>query len=158
MYNELFGQQLLAKTLLHVLDLTPETIERFRDCYLNKVDGEIVIIVFTRLGGGNRADYQHVYDKLARHPNYLRDYDDTFDSTYSYIEFSVPELFKCFIKEAAQVSLDYKPMERYLNMITDLDNKKDTPDTKKALEIGKKIAEQIKAAEASGGGVKIIEI
>jgi hypothetical protein len=69
---------------------------RFRDIYLNE-DGS-KIILYTRNGGGNREGYFWVFDILKQHPNYIRDYDDDFDCTYAYIEFSVPEEAKEFVK------------------------------------------------------------
>jgi hypothetical protein len=62
---------------------------RFRDIYLNE-DGT-KIILYTRNGGGNREGYWYVFKILKAHPNYLIDYEDDFDSTYAYIEFSVPK-------------------------------------------------------------------
>lgn len=38
---------------------------------------------------------------MKTHPNYLRDYDDDFDSTYAYIEFSVPEKCKDLMRALA---------------------------------------------------------
>jgi len=68
------------------------TSGRFRDIYLNE-DGT-KIILFTRNGGGNREAYWYMFDIIKKHPNYIFDYDDSFDSTYTYIEFSIPEKFK----------------------------------------------------------------
>jgi len=65
---------------------------RFRDIYLNE-DGTRIIL-YTRNGGGNREYYNYVFEILRQHPNYLEDYDDDYDSTYAYIEFSVPEEYK----------------------------------------------------------------
>lgn len=65
---------------------------RFRDIYLNR-DGT-KIILYTRNGGGNREYYEYVFELLRKHPNYLTDYDDDFDNTYAYIEFSVPEAYQ----------------------------------------------------------------
>lgn len=65
---------------------------RFRDIYLNE-DGT-KIILYTRNGGGNREEYWYIFEVLKTHPNYLRDYDDDYDETYAYIEFSVPEKYR----------------------------------------------------------------
>lgn len=77
---------------------------RFRDIYLNE-DGT-KIILFTRNGGGNRESYFYIFDILKTHPNYITDYDDDFDCTYAYIEFSVPEEYKEALK---QLSTGEKP-------------------------------------------------
>lgn len=70
---------------------------RFRDIYYDKTEG--IVVLYTRNGGGNREYYQYVFDLLSKHPNYLRDYDDDYDCTYAYIEFSVPELYKKFLND-----------------------------------------------------------
>jgi len=72
-----------------MLGLAPADVGRFRDCFV--ANGEIAI--YTRNGGGNRPDYWEVFEKLSRHPSYLRDEDDEFDSTYATIYFSFPKEF-----------------------------------------------------------------
>src|SRR3990167_3082180 len=92
MYNLMHGMNPLAGILLKMLEIDQEGSKyssgRFRDIYLNE-DGK-KIILFTRNGGGNRETYQETIDILATHPNFITDYDDEFDCTYAYIEFSVP--------------------------------------------------------------------
>ena len=99
LYNLLHGMNYLTPILLAILDIDQEEGKwgsgRFRDIYLNK-DGT-KIILFTRNGGGNRDSY-FPYD-IRNHPNYLNDYDDDFDCTYAYIEFSVPKGFKGLMRK-----------------------------------------------------------
>ena len=114
MYNMLFGINQNYKVLLKVLNLTTEKCGRFRDCYLQ--DGKI--IVYTRNGGGNREDYQKYIDELAKHPNYIKDYDDDFDRTYCYIEFSIPDEFKKDIENIQ--SEKYTPTEKFQMLIKNL--------------------------------------
>jgi len=99
LYNILHGMNYLTPVLLAILDIDQKGSRwnsgRFRDIYLNE-DGT-KIILFTRNGGGNRESY--FPDDIVEHPNYLTDYDDDFDSTYAYIEFSVPKGFKRLIKK-----------------------------------------------------------
>ena len=113
LYNLLFGVNEIAPLLLFILDIDQPDEKwesgRFRDIYLNE-DGTKVIL-YTRNGGGNRDHWSFSYPeykegedcpcpgciithKLKKHPNYIKDYDDDFDSTYAYIEFDVPEQFK----------------------------------------------------------------
>ena len=98
-YNILHGMNYLTPVLLAILDIDQKGSRwnsgRFRDIYLNE-DGT-KIILFTRNGGGNRESY--FPDDIRKHSNYLTDYDDDFDSTYAYIEFSVPKGFKRLIKK-----------------------------------------------------------
>lgn len=70
---------------------------RFRDIYFKSDENKIVL--YTRNGGGNRDSYFYIFDILKTHPNYITDYDDDFDSTYAYIEFSVPEKFEKILKD-----------------------------------------------------------
>ena len=64
---------------------------RFRDCFLS--DDEKHIIIFTRVGGGNR-NCGFGEEVLYEDPNFVRTYDDEFDSTYGYYEFRVPDKWK----------------------------------------------------------------
>jgi len=109
LYNMLFGYNpgciLLAPMLT---DQNPEEFfPRFRDCYLS--DDNESIIVYTRVGGGNRSyamepphervgygddcddDWSFGEDKLYEMPTFIRTWDDDFDETYGYYEFGVPE-------------------------------------------------------------------
>lgn len=62
---------------------------RLRDAYLSK--DRTKVIVYTRLGGGNRDSYKQSIDRLRSKYNYVKDYDDTFDSTYASFEFKIDE-------------------------------------------------------------------
>ena len=103
MYNIMHGVNELAPLLKKILDLDqPEgkyETGRFRDISLNKDASKIIL--FTRNGGGNREQYQPIMDELAKHPNYLTDYDDDYDSTYAHIEFSVPSEYAEQVKKLA---------------------------------------------------------
>jgi len=50
---------------------------------------ERYIYILTRLGGGNRPDYQREIDEMRAMPEYVTDYDDAFDSTYATFVFEV---------------------------------------------------------------------
>ena len=87
LYNLLFDSNIDANQLLAILGYTREDCGRFRDIYID--NGHIVI--HTRNGGGNREDYQDVFDVMRRHPWYVRDEDDEFDCTYANIFFEIPK-------------------------------------------------------------------
>lgn len=145
LYNIVFGENPLGEALLATLGLKPETVGRYRDCFVS--GGEIA--VYTRNGGGNRScvcEYEPKYGtpdckhhtsqseedeytksgliektgrreivtwyhceepnseacgcygcvisyRLPKHPHYLCDLDDDFDSTYATIYFSFPAEF-----------------------------------------------------------------
>jgi len=104
MYNMLFGVNQYSDLLLSFLGLTKGDFARFRDVSLTK-DGNIA--VYTRLGGGNRecwcsspkehsedGCYGRTIEQLQKHPHYLSDQDDDFDSTYATFYFSVPDQYK----------------------------------------------------------------
>lgn len=91
LYNMLFGTNEDTPVLLGIIEVNKEYFTRFRDIELTKA-GE-VIRVFTRIGGEYRKVYKETWQKIRNHKLYIKDYDDSFDETYAYIEFSVPERF-----------------------------------------------------------------
>jgi hypothetical protein len=115
LYNMLFGMNPLTPILLAILDLDQKNGQwrtgRFRDIYYDKEKEKIIL--YTRNGGGNREHWDDekepgpdcmctgcvIRHHLRRHPNYIRDWDDDFDCTYAYVEFSVPERFKDYLDE-----------------------------------------------------------
>lgn len=88
-----------SKFLLSLLESDEEyAIGRFRDAWMETDEnGELEIALYTRNGGGNREHHNCpqctgcVMEQIVRHPLYLRDADDSFDSTYATIYFKVPE-------------------------------------------------------------------
>lgn len=64
---------------------------RFRDCFVSD-DGKHIII-YTRVGGGNRNE-GFGEEELYEDENFVRTWDDDFDSTYGYYEFKVPDKWK----------------------------------------------------------------
>ena len=110
LYNAIFGVNPATVLIAPMLtDERPESyFPRFRDCYVE--DGNIV--VYTRVGGGNRsydthppyacnydegdwdADWDFGENKLYELPTFIRTYDDEFDTTYGYYVFGVPDEWK----------------------------------------------------------------
>ena len=92
LYNMMHGYN--PACLFFAPMLTEENPEqyfpRFRDCYIG--DNEDTIVIFTRVGGGNRGYYDE--EKLYEMPEFIRTWDDDFDSTYGYYEFLVPDEWK----------------------------------------------------------------
>ena len=87
MYNMIFGMNPDSDKLLSLLGKTTSDFGRFRNVYME--DG--CIVVHTRNGGGNREDYEDVFEEMSMHPWYSHDADDDFDCTYANIYFKVPE-------------------------------------------------------------------
>jgi hypothetical protein len=119
MYNILFGKNKKSDFLLNILGLTEADCGRFRDCYLK----DDIIVIYTRNGGGNREQYQEVIDELSKHPNYLNDYDDNYDSTYCYIEFSIPDRHISDCKGLKQEK--HTPGEKFKMLINDISKPRD---------------------------------
>lgn len=87
LYNIFNGYNPSSAQLLNLLQLSPGDFGRYRDIY--STDG--FIVVHTRCGGGNRDEYQGVFDRATEHPWYDHDEDCDFDCTYADIFFKIPE-------------------------------------------------------------------
>jgi hypothetical protein len=104
LYNALFGKNPASGVLLAILGLNESDVGRFRDAYVTEEDGQPVIAIYTRNGGGNRDHYDDEVEEgpgcrctgctityvLPAMPGYVRDEDDDFDSTYATVYFRPP--------------------------------------------------------------------
>lgn len=153
LYNMLFGENEYTPVLLGVLGLDKESFGRFRDIYLNK-DGS-KIIVLTRCGGGNRECYENMFEEMSKHENYIKDYDDDFDCTYAYIEFSIPEKFKDMCKSLAtgeNPKTVHEKFETHMNNANDPNSE----EAKKDEEVARKIMEAL--SNPSSDGINFIKL
>lgn len=147
LYNMLFKENEKADKLLSMLALDRELFGRYRDVYLN-ADGS-KIIVYTRCGGENREEYDWVFENMERHPNYISDYDDSYDETYCYFEFEVPWEYRT---ETAGWSTGVEPDDvhtKFEKAIAEMQ----TPGSeaeKRAKEVAKRIEEGIEANPQGG--------
>lgn len=155
LYNMLFGVNSLAGVTLTALNLTPTDIPRFRDAYFDADENRLV--VYTRTGGGNREYYGSPGNEdnednegpfnsdLEAHPNYLYDEDDDFDCTFAYFYFSIPESFAPIFKTFKELGAgqDLNPTEKFAKMMEDLQSGNSSPETERALVVGKQIVDQI---------------
>ena len=91
LYNLINGFNPACIFFLPMLGRKQDKYPRFRDCYLS--DDEKRIIIYTRVGGGNR-NCGYGEDELYADPNFVKTYDDEYDSTYGYYEFNVPSQWK----------------------------------------------------------------
>lgn len=134
LYNMVNGVQPATFFILPMLGRHPDEYPRFRDCFIGKMTQDFnnpdqfgipsrkhgeedLISVYTRVGGGNREDYQSEIDALRAVEGYVEDFDDEFDSTFATFVFKVPEKFKEDFKkikngEIKDISKEYK-MELY---------------------------------------------
>ena len=107
-----------AHKLLNLVGLTKENFPRYRDTSLWNNNTEIRVL--TRAGGLNREEYQSDIDKLKSNEYYLRDEDDSFDSTYAYIFFKVPDQYLESVKD---IKTDERTMEQKTNdALKDMEN------------------------------------
>lgn len=119
LYNSLFGWNPACLWLAPMLaDENPQNFfPRFRDCYLG--DKGETIVIFTRVGGGNRSngpddEWSYGEEKLYDMPTFIRTWDDGFDSTYGYYEFGVPEEWRDDFEHAKNGEFD-KFSDRYVD-------------------------------------------
>ena len=139
LYNVLFGWNPACVLLAPMLteENPQEFFPRFRDCFLG--DGKDSIVIYTRVGGGNRSYDTHDpygpvsdYDeecsyeevRLYQMPTFMRTWDDSFDNTYGYYEFGVPDEwrddFEC-VKEGKLDKLSEKYVKRMQGCYPKLD-------------------------------------
>lgn len=118
LYNTIFGVNKLAGPLLASIDVNFRDVPRFRDCFLNKDGTEIII--YTRVGGGNRAEYDEPIKAMRQLPGYLRDEDDGYDETYASFFFAIPEAERENCRKLAALGFGVDPAQRWADFIDDL--------------------------------------
>jgi hypothetical protein len=118
LYNLVFGNNLLAGPFLGALGIHPNDVPRFRDCFLFH-DGQS-LVVYTRTGGGNREEYREQNEDMTRRAGYLRDEDDSFDSTYALFHFAVPETIKPHVPSLLEKGYGVDPGKRWKEALDQL--------------------------------------
>lgn len=91
MYNMMFGYSPACVYFLPMLGRKQDEYPRFRDCFLD--DDEKHILIYTRVGGNNR-NCGFGEEELYKDSNFVETYDESFDNTYGYYKFSVPEKWR----------------------------------------------------------------
>lgn len=122
LYNMLFGVSNQAPYVLHLLGKKSEDFGRFRDAYAT----EKHLVVYTRCGGGNREDYEHVFDEMAEHPLFSHDSDDDFDSTYCSFYFNYPRGVEDLLKDIVKANPTLEPHEKWSKLFKSLESTKPT--------------------------------
>lgn len=153
LYNTLFGVNEEMPVLLGIIGVNMEYFQRFRDVEIT--NGGVTIRVFTRLGGGNREYYKETWKKIRSHELYATDYDDSYDNTYAYIEYKIPEKYKkTVLKMYKGEPISFK--EKFEKELREME----IPGTdayKRSLEISKKFISSLESNN-DNGDIKIIEI
>lgn len=80
------GQNPQKEETLKTIDLKESSIERFRDCGIDKEKSVIWILART----GSKNAFGKSNNDLKSLESYIGKKDDTFDSTYEFIFFSIP--------------------------------------------------------------------
>lgn len=101
MYNMILGHSYFAGAILAVLGMEPKSFGRFRDAYMQ--DG--LMVVFTRCGGGNRDDYENVFEMARQHPLFVDAVDDDYDSTYCSFRFRLPKQGQDELRPAGEIPI-----------------------------------------------------
>lgn len=172
LYEALFSRNSIWQSLSVVLGigegtLFPTEVRRLRDLYLVRQDEGFTIRVFTRLGGGNRPDYLDTIVGLQQHPRYIRDWDETIDSTYATFEYQFPPEELALAENLYQIQggAYTEPLVKFSRLIDRMKSGADPdgdPELKRAIELGKHVAEQLDAPpeldEDGHPKPKIIEI
>lgn len=148
LYNFLMGEDQNARRYLQMLNIDIDDLGRYRDAHLNS-DGT-KILIYTRCGGGNRQDYLWVFDKMEKHKEYIRNWDDEFDETYCYFEFSVP---KKYLKETKKLATGKEPLTVHEKFEKEIEGmqKPGSDAEKRAIELAKRIEQGIE--ENPDGGI-----
>jgi hypothetical protein len=97
LYTALHGENKFADEIMDMIYVPKDILLRYRDVYVFGNEA----IVYTRNGGNNRMSVgiKVIMESMKSHPNYVRDYDDSFDNTYAYIVYKIPEQFRARAKE-----------------------------------------------------------
>jgi len=127
LYHMLNGVTSATFFVLPMLGKHPDEYPRFRDCFLHdaehpEFDGHIQ--VYTRTGGGNRESYESENADMQEHPEFVTDFDDSFDCTYATWVFRVPDKWKADLDKIAdgrlnEISDEYKAEYRVFPKLTE---------------------------------------
>lgn len=119
LYNKLFGENENAMALLGMIELTRNDFQRYRDVYLNK--SATIITVLARIGGDNRKNFKQVFISIRKNKWYIRDFDDNFDNTYTYIQFKIPEKYQYACKMIAPKEEELTVGEKFKKEVEEAD-------------------------------------
>jgi hypothetical protein len=157
MYNLMHGTNPFAALLVRLVGFTSpvEQIPRLRDCY---VDADDNIVVFTRTGGGNRADYEEENRRLTLMPGYLRTEDWATDTTYAKWVYQPQERHRDMVRQLGDAGARSDPTEKFEALMADLRSNNPGPRGRAALERAQPLMDQIAAAlqgEQKGGVIMV---
>jgi len=117
---------------------------RFRDCWVTPDASSVMILHRNYSDNGN----DDVLEDVASWDNYVANHEAEGDSTYWKFEFKVPDDMSEAAKKIAEVTDTSDRWDAYRKVIDDLGKGKETEHTKRAMEAGKKIFDQIDSGES----------
>lgn len=103
LYNAIMGFNPACIYVLPMLGRKQDEYPRFRDCFIT--DDSKRILIYTRVGGGNR-NCGYGEEELYKVPNFYNTYDDDFDSTFGNYEFTVPDRWKEDFDHIVKMEMD----------------------------------------------------
>ena len=96
MFNLVIGNTGWPMELMEAVGLRPSMVARYRDHWMeHDGDDDLVLAVYTRLGGGNRSEYAEQLAAMHALPTFISDDDDSFDDTYCTLRFRLSK--KAFV-------------------------------------------------------------
>ncbi len=109
LYNLMNGMHPLAGDLLWRLGYKSidevRGIPRLRDVFLYSDE----IRILTRTGGGNRPDYHDGNAALMAREGYLRNWDDTYDSTFAWWAYEWPDKYRDDLRQTLDMITENHP-------------------------------------------------
>jgi hypothetical protein len=155
----------------------PQLAGRFRDAYFTREDGEIVVALFTRNGGNNRACWEEnpnsefkdvcacpgcIQTKhLPTIPTYIRDYDDDFDNTYCTTLFTLDSEIRELLESTPNFDLEEAaneepPMERLRGLIARMESGElESEEMNRAHAVSEQLAQQLEQSFVTGEGGEV---
>lgn len=88
MFDWAIGNSGWPEQVLMAVRVIPAEIPRYRDHWVERdSEDSVIVAIYTRVGGGNRPDYQEWLSNVRLLPSFVSDSDDEFDSTYCTLRF-----------------------------------------------------------------------
>jgi len=160
MYNMIFGNNPFAWMHLVSLGTDPESVPRFRDCYLLRSEDGTKILVLTRTGSEEYSEQNAAMEAL---PGFQSTYQLRIDATYRVFLYEMRfEDYEERIRPLVEAAVDKNgkrelyesrggfeslygpdPDERWSRFMADLESGVDNEDVRRAMEGGREIFRQM---------------
>jgi hypothetical protein len=143
LYNIMQGYNPMAWLVLKMLNLDRlDDIPRFRDAWISPQEE---LVIYTRSGGGNRNFYNQANYEMTFVPGYIRDEDDSFDTTYALFYYKPPVEYEELVKKIVECGGDKRETtkEVWERLLEEVKSGKMSP---RVTEATAKIAEILKEA------------